>query len=395
MTLMTTLSKGNMVFTDEIEMVQNMLSKLECQVQNLKLDTAIKIMTLPLTLGFSNRNIEEIVFKKVKDDIHELETWDMVQLCNYISKQPTDFAVTDEIFQYLERKLNNLKNLDELMNIIECFHYLSHRSIYSKKFNDVLFASINSLSGDYFVKDIDFPDLTKNVTSSMMETLGVADDLVEREMMYERNLHKTISVFTRIPAFISTSYRIDTGEKDNLIDPSRADVLSKSQHRRLPMELYVPQMDIKKLDKRSKQLINCFRAMVKFMGNEQYVGVTRILPHFTEPDLVFGNIGGICLTIPSYLTDPEFVGFRKPPPGDWWVVVVGTRKSHDVAGNVIGQEAAKLRQLKKLGYTPIVIPHSDLGAPSIVSKSLSKLLKTENISLPNLDDGFRERNRRF
>ena len=28
------------------------------------------------------------------------------------------------------------------------------------------------------------------------------------------------------------------------------------------------------------------------MGSEDYVGVTRILPHFTEPDLVFGNIGG-------------------------------------------------------------------------------------------------------
>ena len=28
------------------------------------------------------------------------------------------------------------------------------------------------------------------------------------------------------------------------------------------------------------------------MGSEEYVGVTRILPHFTEPDLVFGNIAG-------------------------------------------------------------------------------------------------------
>eukprot|EP00092_Neocalanus_flemingeri_P034348 GFUD01037355.1.p1 GENE.GFUD01037355.1~~GFUD01037355.1.p1 ORF type:complete len:642 (+),score=139.80 GFUD01037355.1:77-2002(+) len=395
MTLMTTLSKGNMVFMDDVELVRNTLSKLEFQVPHLKLDTAIKIMTFPLTIGFSNRAIEENVFSRIKDNIDELETWDMIQLCNYISKQPTDFAVTDEIFQYLERKLSNLTNLDELMDIIECFHYLSHRSIYSEKFNDVLFAGINSLPGDCFNKDTDFSALTKNVASSILKNLNVADDIVEREMVYERNMIKTISVFTRIPAFISTCYRIETGVKENLIEPSRADILSKSQHRRLPMELHVPQMNTKNLDQRSKHLINCYRAMTRFMGNEQYVGVTRILPHFSEPDLVFGNIGGNSLTIPSYLTDPEFVGFRRPPPGDWWVIVVGTRKSHDLAGNVIGQEAAKLRQLEKLGYTPIVIPNSDLGAPSTVIKSLAKLLKTENISLPNLDDGLRERNRKF
>ena len=37
---------------------------------------------------------------------------------------------------------------------------------------------------------------------------------------------------------------------------------------------------------------SCYRALVRFMGSEEYVGVTRILPHFTEPDLVFGNIAG-------------------------------------------------------------------------------------------------------
>jgi len=394
-TLLTTLSKGNLVFMDHVDLVRDMLFNFENEVSHLNLDTTIKLLTFPLTLGFSNETIETFVFNKVKSDLERLEPWDLVQLCNYISKQSRQFAVTDDLLELLETKLDNLNNLDELMDIIECFHYLSHISVYSQKFNSVLFEAVNLLPEDYFKQDSDFSAITKDVSLHIMERFGIRDVLMEREKVFERNSNKTISVFTRIPAFISTSYRIESNDHHNLIESYRADFISKGDHRRLPMELYVPQMDIKTLDRRSKQLINCFRALVRFMGNEQYVGVTRILPHFTEPDIVFGNIGGNCLTIPTYLTDPDFVGFRKAPPGDWWVIVVGTRKSHDLRGNIIGQEAAKLRQLKTLGYTPIVIPYTDLGAFGTVTKSLSRLLKTENVSLPNLDDGIRERKRKF
>ena len=58
---------------------------------------------------------------------------------------------------------------------------------------------------------------------------------------------------------------------------------------------------------------------------------------------------GICLSVPGYMTDPNYLGPRPAPPGDWWVIVVGTKKSHDLQGRAVGQEAAKLRQLRKLG----------------------------------------------
>jgi len=393
-TLMTTLTKGNLVFTDDLSMVKAMLNNLSLEASNLKLDTAIKIMTFSLTLGFTNSTIETIVFNKVKDSMQDLESRDMVQLCNHISKQPTEVSSTNEILDYLETKLDDVKTVDELMDIIECFHYLSHISKYSKKFNEMLFSSMNSLSSDLFNKDTDFSNITKVMVLTLMKRLGV-DDLTEREKHFERNSNKTISIFTRIPAFISSGYSIETESKEYLIEKTRLDFILKSQHKNLPMEFYVPQMNTKTLDKRSKQLINCYRCLVRFMGSEHYIGVSRILPHFTEPDLVFGNIGGNCLTIPSYLTDPEFVGHRRPPPGDWWAVVVGTRKTQNLAGDFIGQEAAKLRQLKNLGYTPIVIPYSDLGNPGLVASSLARLLKSEDVSLPNLDDGIRERNRKF
>ena len=47
------------------------------------------------------------------------------------------------------------------------------------------------------------------------------------------------------------------------------------------------------------------------------------------------------------------------------------------------------------GYTPIVIPHTVSSSVKTVHKNLSNLLKSENVVLPNLDDGYREQNRKF
>ena len=71
--------------------------------------------------------------------------------------------------------------------------------------------------------------------------------------------------------------------------------------------------------------------------------------------------------------------------------MVGTKKSQDRAGNVIGQEAAKLRQLRILGYTPIVIPFSAQSNFSTVMKTMATLMKSIDSFDLNLDDGYRKK----
>merc|ERR1712210_390709 len=83
-------------------------------------------------------------------------------------------------------------------------------------------------------------------------------------------------------------------------------------------------------------------SLAKFLGSEQYCRVVRLLPHFDEPDIVFGNIGGITLTVPDNLWQEVADGPRPAPPGDWHVLVMGTRKSIDREGRVVGQDMAKL-----------------------------------------------------
>ncbi len=47
------------------------------------------------------------------------------------------------------------------------------------------------------------------------------------------------------------------------------------------------------------------------------------------------------------------------------------------------------------GYTPIVVPHTVSSNVKAVHSKLAQLLKSENVVLPNLDDGYREQKRRF
>ena len=296
-TLMTTLSKGNLVFLDDVEMVADMLENMERLIKHkyLNLSTSVKLLTYPLTLGFSNKSIEETVFSDIGEKLKLLDTWDIVQLCSYMSKQMSDEAVTvpaTEVLNHLDDRLDTIADVDQLIDIIECYHYLSHLRLFSDRFNELVFSEYNSLPKELFRQKGDMKVIADKVLTALLSKMNVEK---HREKEIERNNKKTISVLTRVPAFISSCYRLEAESlnQDAVMDRDKAHVLSMSQHRQLPMELLVPQMKTKNLDTRWRHLISCHKALVRFFGTEEYVGVTRILPHFSEPDLVFGNIGGI------------------------------------------------------------------------------------------------------
>lgn len=55
----------------------------------------------------------------------------------------------------------------------------------------------------------------------------------------------------------------------------------------------------------------------------------------------------------------------------------------------------QVRQLKWLGFKPVVVPYSVLNSESMAASHIPRLLKLERVKMPNLDDGFIEKNRRF
>jgi hypothetical protein len=56
---------------------------------------------------------------------------------------------------------------------------------------------------------------------------------------------------------------------------------------------------------------------------------------------------------------------------------------------------SEVRQLQRLGYTPLVIPYSGLTSPENCQKALVEILQLNKVRLPNLDDGWLEANKKY
>ena len=329
---MTTLSRGNLIFKDNIDLVAGTVKVLLGNMGNLKLETAIKIFTFPLTLNvFHTERLEEVLIKRAKEEESDLDSRDLVALCNYFSKSPNkdlEISTLDWLSALLEGRLGKVTKLEELADLMDCFHYLSHRKVYNNFFISVLSKSLQTVSKESGGSDFD----VKETSVKLVEALTLNLNLVLEDQDNVRTLlnssKRLTALFSRIPAFLIQSLNLDTGETST-VPASLLANLSKASHRTLPMQLYSPAMDLRSLDLRMKQLVTCYRSLAKFLGSEQYCRVVRLLPHFDEPDIVFGNIGGITLTVPDNLWQEVADGPRPAPPGDWHVLVMGTRKSID------------------------------------------------------------------
>ena len=331
-TLMTTLSRGNLIFKDNIDLVTGTVKVLLGNMGNLKLETAIKIFTFPLTLNvFHTERLEEVLIERAKEEESNLKSRDLVALSNYFSKSPNNGlknSTLDWLSEVLEGRLGKARNLEELADLMDCFHYLSHRKVYNNYFIDVLSKSLQTISKESRGSNFDVKETSVKLVEALALNLNIAledQDTVETLLSSSKRL---TALFSRIPAFLIQSLSLDTGETSTVPANLLAD-LSKASHRALPIQLYSPAMDLRSLDLRMKQLVTCYRALAKFLGSEQYCRVARLLPHFDEPDIVFGNIGGITLTVPDNLWQQAVDGPRPAPPGDWHVLVMGTRKSLD------------------------------------------------------------------
>ena len=247
-TVMTTLSRGNMIFLDDIDLVSSMLERMTNQLPLLKMDTVVKLLTFPLTLGFSVKQTEDFVFSDFGQKLKPLEAWNLVQICSYMSRTPGSenrFPVAD-LVRLLEDKLENIRDLDELMDIIECFHFLAQMKVFSPKFNKLIFSEINALPKELFDNKPDMTMIADKISKAVSLKLNIHES-EERGKKHDRNPVKTTSMFTRLPAFISTCYSLDVDLKEAgaEIEAGRAHAISRSHHTPLPKQVLVPMLPSK------------------------------------------------------------------------------------------------------------------------------------------------------
>ena len=247
-TVMTTLSRGNMIFLDDIELVSSMLERMTNQLSLLKMDTVVKLLTFPLTLGFSVKQIEDFVFSDFGQKLEPLEPWNLAQICSYMSRTPSEenrFPVGD-LVRFLEDKLDNISDLEELMDIIECFHFLAQMEVFSPKFNKLIFSEINTLPKELFDNKPDMTSIADKVSKALSSKLNIHHSQ-KREKQLDRNPEKTTSIFTRLPAFISTCYSLEAEvrEAGAELEAGRAHAISRSHHTPLPKQILVPMLPSK------------------------------------------------------------------------------------------------------------------------------------------------------
>ena len=114
------------------------------------------------------------------------------------------------------------------------------------------------------------------------------------------------------------------------------------------------------LSRRQQLVYAVYRGLLTALDSEDYLRIVHVLPHFQEPDIIFGHIAGNKISVPlSLLEAAEYDIKPAPDIGEWTVISVDAPSS---IGRDLGELASttefspqhanpeRHRQLRKLGY---------------------------------------------
>ena len=114
------------------------------------------------------------------------------------------------------------------------------------------------------------------------------------------------------------------------------------------------------LSRRQQLVYAVYKGLISGLGDDSYVSIVHVLPHFREPDIVFGHIAGNKITFPSSISDlPDYEIKPAPEVGEWTVISVDAPSStaKDLGelaktGEYAPEHAnpERHRQLMRLGY---------------------------------------------
>ncbi|XP_001948198.2 FAST kinase domain-containing protein 5, mitochondrial [Acyrthosiphon pisum] len=140
-----------------------------------------------------------------------------------------------------------------------------------------------------------------------------------------------------------------------------------------------------KLGTNDKNFIKLYMELLSLFKNESsYLHVCYPLPHHPKSDILFCiDTNGKPVAIPETMKNRTvFNDFQKPPElGKWFAVMALVRNSVLYYSNEYnGLTSCKIRQLKKLGYEPILFTVKELGTERDFKTLLSDKLKSHGIT---------------
>jgi len=395
MTILTTLSKDGLVYNDSQHQITKALKLFLRDCDSVSPKTAVKMMTFGINSGYELTALTERVCHSVVKSTDQLSISDLCAIANFFSRSAD---VNSELLYSIKGKISNCldsaTSVANIADILKCLSYLCICEVYRLEAIQPVLQAFATVSPS----DVQ-PNRMADLAEQLVRSLAVGHENAD-QIIADLNSLKTqprlVQTLCRIPAFLCFNLRLDNVELDHGMSMDTAAAILALFQKKLPLQLHAPQMgQMDRLEKRSRQLVYCYRAMCKIMGRLEYVGVSRLLPQFTEPDIVFGNIGGIPVTIPDYLTDASILRPKRAPVGDWWVLIMANKKNLNLDDEIVGLDQIKVRQLTRLGFNPIVVPSSTITSPESIVNTLIRVLRLANVSLPNLDEGYMENNKKF
>uniref|UniRef100_A0A8D8M406 FAST kinase domain-containing protein 5 n=1 Tax=Cacopsylla melanoneura TaxID=428564 RepID=A0A8D8M406_9HEMI len=136
--------------------------------------------------------------------------------------------------------------------------------------------------------------------------------------------------------------------------------------------------------------ISIMSKLTQLLGGKEYVHLAYVLPHFIRPDILFCVKDGKPVPIPVGMTDFVYMNPHPPVPTGKWYAIVLMSFSHQVKNtenHYKGNFMCKTRQLKKLGYEPIVVSafewtdETEQVRDKILRDKILGFLNTENTAV--------------
>ena len=368
--ILTLLTRGPHLTSDDPKMVSLTLNAFADRVTDLTFGlstaTAIKLCTFGATINVEAPKLTEKVTLRAVEDIGVISPRDIANLVNYLTRTRFDLSAYSVLIDGIADKFDgsgdaNLKMAD-LAALLQSLAALSNVSVFHPRMTRKIFDGVNSVSVERNLLDED----------AVMKKLS--------EVILGRTPDEPAD-FKRISRFLielNTNLAFDRRSESGL-DPRIARQLVRNVRIPIPQEAFIPQMRInpKTVMPRMRNLVNFKRKLDKYFESEGYCALVHLLPHFPEPDLVFGHIAGQKIRVPRQLKDePESPEepVRAPEIGEW-LVLNSDRGTKGV------NQLNKKKCLEQLGFTLIDLTLVDgWGKGDQMSIAMDKILAGKDLA---------------
>lgn len=357
--IMLLLSQGHLIARDGRDKIEEFLRTYTNGAASnaLSIRTAVKVMSFGLAQGIEKEDLSKAVLDRIVqgDSIKELSIGDMAGLAKFVkfsdtlqNRKPAAQLILSELKRIEDRDCT----LTDVKDIVVCWGHLE--GILDQSDLDrwkQVFACINALPDSVFDASTTHSDISKQIALSLhKELFPKSFSSMDSAAEFDEKFSSDHSTFTRTLSSVDTVLALQNPQfkAECGIELKRCGLMLKFNQNPIPKAALSPQLPLKNMTHRQKIATIVLRHVTDKLGGESYVAMTHLLPHFQEPDIVFGHIAGIRLSVPEKLRRTEPVLKPAPEVGDWVVLMLelGFPTKHDRA-----------KQLEQLGYKVVKVPH--------------------------------------